>query len=88
MNIYAHRKGLKVEMLSSAYGNYLTVGFPGGSEANVDDFLEPIADVAGMEAEVTAVVSHGSYPYTRYSLQLANGGHVTDAMEGLDFCWK
>lgn len=68
-------------------GLYLTADFPGWGDPDHENHLAPLADVAGMTATVTSVNSHGNAPHTRYTLRLANGGRIIDAVPGNDFDW-
>lgn len=86
-NINDFRKGKTVVIREGARGMYLTADFPGWGAPDYEDHLAPRADVAGMTATVTSVNSHGSAPYTRYTLRLANGGRIIDAVPSNDFDW-
>lgn len=78
-------KGQQVTILPDARGNYLDADFPGWGQPDAYDHLRPIAEVAGMTATVTSISSHGSNPWTRYNLLLANGGRIIDAVPCAEF---
>lgn len=87
MNVNDHRKGSRVVIRKAARGNFLAKDFPGWGADNYADFLIPCFSVAGMRGTVTSVNSHGSAPYTRYSIKLDNGGHIIDGIPGEHFDW-
>lgn len=78
-------KGQQVTILPDAPGNYLDADFPGWGAEGYREHLRPIAEVAGMTATVTSISSHGSNPWTRYNLLLANGGRIIDAVPCNEF---
>lgn len=86
-NVNDFRKGATVVVREEVRGNYLDVNFPGWGDAGAYDHLIPMTSVAGMAGTVTSVNSHGSNPWTRYSILLANGGRVIDGVPGTDFDW-
>lgn len=87
-NVNDHMKGAAVVVREGVRGNYLAADFPGWGADNYEDFLVPMAEAAGLSGIVTSVNSHGSNPWTRYSITLENGGHVIDGVPGNDFDWK
>lgn len=87
-NINSWRKGDHVVIREGVRGNYLDAQFPGWGQPDAHDHLIPMESVAGMTGVVISVNSNGSNPWTRYSLRLANGGHVIDAVPGVDFDWS
>jgi hypothetical protein len=56
--------------------NRLLASFPGWGAADYADHLAPIA--RGSWAVITSVQSHGSAPYTRYSVRFADGSRAHD----------
>lgn len=87
-NVNDFRQGHQVVVRADARGNYLSADFPGWGAENYADHLIPIASAAGMTGTVTSVNSHGSNPWTRYSVRLADGGHMIDGVPGVDFDWQ
>lgn len=87
-NVNDFRKGAPVVIREGVRGNYLSKDFPGWGESDAYDHLVPMAEAAGLEGVVTSVNSHGSNPWTRYSIRLTNGGFVIDGVPGVDFDWK
>lgn len=85
-NVNDYRKGELVIISETATKNYRTANFPGWEDLEAAKAeLKPL--VAGMMGVVTSVESHGSNPWTRYSVEFANGGHASGLVAGLDFRW-
>jgi len=72
--------GAKVRIAPTATGNVLAADFPGWGASNYADFLLPFADRIGMEATVKSVEMHGSNPWTRYCIVLADGTRASGAI--------
>lgn len=87
-NVNDHMKGAAVVVREAVRGNYLAEDFPGWGAPNYEDFLVPLTEAAGLSGIVTSVNSHGSNPWTRYSIRLENGGYIIDGVPGNDFDWK
>jgi hypothetical protein len=80
MNIHADRKGLRVVSLPTARRKRVFVLADGGWD---------YADLAvGSRGVVKDVESHGSDPYTRYSIQWDEGGYSGGTSLGHDFTWE
>lgn len=86
-NVNDFRKGSRIVVREGVRGNYLDAQFPGWGQPDAYDHLLPIASIAGMTGVVSSVNSHGSNPWTRYSIRLANGGLIIDGVPGVDFDW-
>lgn len=86
-NVNDFRRGATVTIREGVRGNFLAASFPGWGEPDAYDHLVPLASVAGMSGTVRSVNSHGSNPWTRYTIKLANGGTVIDGVPGVDFDW-
>lgn len=80
-------EGRKIVIRADARPNYLTWDFPGWGDPNYTAHLQPLASIAGTVGVVTSVESHGSNPWTRYSVRLANGGSASGLVPGEDFDW-
>jgi hypothetical protein len=81
MNIYEHRTGQRVITLACKHRR-LAVNFPGWGAPDYADYLLPIP--AGLTGTVTAVESHGSNPWTRYTVKLDDGTRIIGAIEGAE----
>src|SRR6185503_15979543 len=57
--------------------------FPGWGDPNAADFL--VAITAGMTGEIVCTESHGSNPWTRYSVKFDNGTRASGLVLGKDF---
>lgn len=57
--------------------------FPGWQEPNYADFLLPTP--AGMRGRIISVNQHGHRPWTRYSVRLEDGTHLSNVVDGRDF---
>lgn len=88
MNVNDFHKGARVVLRHGLRGNYLDRDFPGWGEPDAYDHLIPLDTVGGMEGVVTSVNSHGSNPWTRYTILLDNGGRLIDGIADSDFDWK
>lgn len=63
----------------------LAVDFPGWGAENYADFLLPTP--AGLPGTVTHVESHGSNPWTRYTVRYDDGTRSSGLVPGADFDW-
>lgn len=84
-NVNDFRKGQAVVSLETRMMR-LPLDFPGWGLPNSADYL--LATPAGLEGKVTFVSSHGSNPWTRYSISFKDGSRLIDAVPGVDFNWK
>ena len=80
-NIHGNRKGMKVRGLDTRHRRR-AVDFPGWGADNYADFLLPIPQ--GLTGTVTSVESHGSNPWTRYSVRFDDGTAASGLAEGTD----
>lgn len=87
-NVNDHRHGQQVRLLPTATGNCLTPDFPGWGAPDYADYLTPVAQFAGQIGIVRSVNSHGSNPWTRYSILIETGHYLIDGIEGRDFEWR
>jgi hypothetical protein len=86
-NVNDHNLGRSVTIRSDARGNYLAADFPGWGAEDYADHLVPTSSAAGTTGKVISVNSHGSNPWTRYSIRMHDGGHLVDGVPGDDFDW-
>lgn len=84
MNIHSHHKGREVVALETRHRR-LAVDFPGWGADNYRDFLLPIP--AGLTGVVTTVESHGSNPWTRYTVRFDDGTRASGLCLCTDFTW-
>lgn len=75
-------QGRHVKILPSFKGNVLGVDFPGWGHPNAYDHLH--RPTFGVEGEIVAVESHGSNPWTRYSVRFADGTRASGLGLGTD----
>ncbi len=68
-------KGTKITITAAM--RFRTPDFPGWSDPNYQDFLVDLP--AGQAGVVTDVESHGSNPWTRYTVRL-DSGHRTSGV--------
>jgi hypothetical protein len=86
-NVNDFRRGATVRIREDAPGNYFPTDFPGWGTPNAADHLRPMTERAGQLATVTSVESHGSNPWTRYSIRFADGAHTGGTIPGVEFDW-
>jgi len=80
-NIHDHHLGRPVRALTTRT-RALAVDFPGWGAPNYADFLVPILE--GAHGVVTSVESHGSNPWTRYTIRFADGTRASGLCLGSD----
>lgn len=83
-NVNDHRKGQAIVALETNHRR-LAADFPGWGATNYADFLLPIP--AGLAGTVTSVESHGSNPWTRYTVRFEDGTSASGLVAGDDFRW-
>lgn len=83
-NIHEHHKGRRVVVREGVKRNYLPADFPGWGAPDALERLAPMADIAGMVGVISSVESHGSNPWTRYSVTFGNGGSASGLILGED----
>lgn len=74
-------KGTKIRMIESR--RMLAANFPGWGDPNYADFF--VQCEIGDSGVITDVESHGSNPWTRYSIRLANGSRQHGLVLGTHF---
>ncbi len=77
------RTGTKVRTREGVTVRRFAADFPGWGAENYRDFL--IETPAGLTGMITSVNSHGSKPWTRYSIRLDDGSYLSDVIPGRDF---
>lgn len=81
-NINDHRKGARV-ISRETTRRRLAADFPGWGAANYEAHLLPLT--GGLLGTVTSVESHGSNPWTRYSVRFDDGTSASGLVDGADF---
>jgi hypothetical protein len=84
-NVNDSHKGRKVIARTTSVRGY-DDSFPGWGDPNAADYLKPIT--AGTVGTVTRVESHGSNPWTRYTVRFNDGVRASGLVPGADFDWK
>jgi hypothetical protein len=85
-NINDFRKGQSI-VTKASHIKVLLPTFPGWG-APVEEYSQHIAPLpVGMAGRVQHVNSHGSNPWTRYSVLLEDGSRLIDGVAGRDFDW-
>ena len=74
-------KGARITALGSKTRR-LAVNFPGWGDPNYANYLMSVP--AGLIGEVTSVESHGSNPWTRYSVRFTDGTTASGMCLGTD----
>jgi hypothetical protein len=82
MNVNEHRRGQRVITTATVHGNRLAADFPGWGDPNYADYLIP--QQPGLTGTVVDVESHGSDPYTRYTVRFDDGTRDMGLAEGRD----
>jgi len=82
MNIHAHRKGATVTLTGKGRTRRLAADFPGWGKESASDFIDTGA--TGLTGIVVSVESHGSNPWTRYSVRFIDGSSASGLCEGRD----
>jgi hypothetical protein len=76
-------RGTEVITLADVKIRRFAADFPGWHVPNYVDFLLPTP--AGMRGRIISVNHHGHRPWTRYSVRLEDGTHLSDVVDGRDF---
>jgi hypothetical protein len=80
-NIHDHHQGRPVRALKTRT-LALAADFPGWGSPGYEDFLVPIPE--GAHGVVDHVESHGSNPWTRYTIRFADGTRASGLCLGSD----
>ena len=81
-NVHDHHRGRSVVTLRSSRTRRLPADFVGwGHPDAIGSLLEP---VAGLIGTITNVESHGSNPWTRYSVRFVGGSTSSGLVLGVD----
>jgi hypothetical protein len=81
VNIHAHHKDRSVRALATGHRR-LVADFPGWGSPGHQDFLLPIPP--GLSGVVSDVESHGTAPWTRYSVRFPDGTSASGLSLGQD----
>lgn len=81
-NVHDGDKGRPVSALGARHRRR-SADFPGWGDPDYARYLLPIP--AGLKGVVTRVESHGSNPWTRYSVTFADNSAASGLCAGVDF---
>lgn len=82
MNIHENHRGRKVRTLASSRHRRYGTDFPGWDAPDAADHL--LEAEPGLTGTITSVESHGSNPWTRYSVRFDDGSHTAGLVLGTD----
>jgi hypothetical protein len=80
-NIHEHHRGLGVRALATSHRRF-PADFPGWGRPGAAESLLPIPQ--GLPGVIADVESHGSNPWTRYSVRFADGTRACGLVLGDD----
>jgi len=84
MNINQNHHGRNVHMTGNGRTRRLAADFPGwGAEDYADYFIDTLPE-GGLAGTITSVESHGSNPWTRYSVRFEDGTTASGLVAGKD----
>lgn len=84
MNVNSNHKGRGIVSMETRTRR-LSQDFPGWGAPDYREHLLPIP--AGLTGVVTTVESHGSNPWTRYTVMFDDGTRASGLCLGTDFTW-
>lgn len=83
-NINDHHKGRTIMTLATRHRR-LSADFPGWDAPDRERHL--LDTPHGLRGQVVSVESHGSNPWTRYTIKFEDGSRGTGFCHGVDFVW-